>query len=301
MKSSLLPRVALLLAALALTGARLDAKIGALGRIIPAGDVVNLPGAGDAVTAILVKEGDLVETGTPLISFRSRENALNDVKLAELAVLEVRDLAQLSIDALALKAEISKREFAFAKMRHDRFSKLGGEELSAQQMETRAFQMHNAELNYQSAEKELARSTEDRAIKLERTGTQLTVAQDKLARTTLTAPARLTVIKIYAAPGVVPSGPAIVLGNLAEMHVVTEVFAGDLPGLKVGQEATVTSNALPGPIKAHVQAIGRLITGRAKVAEVLLRLDDPAAAAKLINLEVNVSIETDAPTPAPSP
>ncbi len=291
MKFLPLSRVALLLAGLAFAGVRLDAKIGALGRIIPAGDVINLPGAGDAVTAILVKEGDVVEAGAPLMTFRSRESALNDVKLAELAVKEVRDLAQLAIDSLALKVEISKREFEFAKLRHDRFSKLGGEELSAQQMEARAYQMRNAELNYQSAEKELARATEERAIKLERTTTQLAVAQDKLARTTLTAPGRLTVIKIYAAPGLVPGGVALSLGNLEEMHVVTEVFAGDLPNLKVGQEATVTGNALPGPIKARVLAIGRLITGRAKVAEVLLRLDDPAAAAKLINLEVNVSIE----------
>ena len=291
MKFPVLSRVAVLLAALALTGTRLDAKIGALGRVIPAGDVMNLPGAGDIVTAILVKEGDLVEAGAPLITFRSRESALNDVKLAELAVQEAGDLAQLSIDSLALKVEISKREFEFAKLRHDRFSKLGGEELSAQQMEARAYQMRNAELNYQSAEKELARAKEERAIKLDRATTQLAIAQDKLARTTLTAPARLTVIKVYATAGLVPNGPAIALGNVAEMQVVTEVFAGDLPGLKVGQEATVTSSALTGPIKAHVLAIGRLISGRAKVAEVLLRLDDPAAAAKLINLEVNVSIE----------
>ena len=291
MKSSLLPRVAVLLAALAVAGVRLDAKIGALGRVIPAGDIISLPGAGDIVTAILVKEGDLVEAGAPLINFRSRDSALNDVKLAELSLREARDLAQLGIDALALKVEISKRDFEFAKLRHDRFSKLGGEELSAQQMEARAYQMGNAELNYQSAVKELARATEDRAIKLDRATTQLAVAQDKLARTTLTAPARLTVIKLYATVGVVPGGPAIALGNVSEMQVVTEVFAGDLPGLKVDQPATVTSNALPGPIKARVLSIGRLITGRAKVAEVLLRLDDPVAAAKLINLEVNVSIE----------
>lgn len=284
-------RALLLLAALAAFSTRLDAKIGALGHIIPAGDLLVLPGAGDTVARVLVKEGDLVEAGAPLINFRSRDSALNDVKLAELSLREARDLAQLGIDALALKVEISKRDFEFAKLRHDRFSKLGGEELSAQQMEARAYQMGNAELNYQSAVKELARATEDRAIKLDRATTQLAVAQDKLARTTLTAPARLTVIKLYATVGVVPGGPAIALGNVSEMQVVTEVFAGDLPGLKVDQPATVTSNALPGPIKARVLSIGRLITGRAKVAEVLLRLDDPVAAAKLINLEVNVSIE----------
>lgn len=291
MKSSLLLRTVVLLAALAAGAARLDAKIGALGRIIPAGDVVNLPGAGDVATVIHVKEGDVVEAGAPLITFRSRENALNDVKLAELSMKEARDLAQMAIDSLTLKLEISRRNYEFAKLRYERFSKLGGEELSAQQMEARAYQMRNAELAYQSDDKELARVKEERGIKLERATTQLATAQDKLARTTLTSPARLTVIKVNAIPGLVPSGPAIILGNLDEMHVVTEVFAGDLGTLKPGLPATITSNALSGPIKARLLSVGRLINGRAKVAEVLLRLDDTAAAAKLINLEVNVSIE----------
>lgn len=291
MKNSRLLRALALLAALVAAGARLDAKIGALGRIIPAGDVVSLPGAGDAVTAILVKEGDVVEAGAPLMTFRSRESALNDVKLAELSLQEARDLGQLAIESLTMKVEISRRDYEFAKLRYERFSKLGGEELSAQQMEVRAYQMRNAELAYQAAEKELARARQERAIKLERATTQLATAQDKLARTTLTAPARLTVIRINAAEGLVPAGAAITLGNLAEMHVVTEVFAGDLSTLKPGQEATITSNALPGPVKARVLSIGRMINGRAKVAEVLLRLEDTTATSKLINLEVNVSIE----------
>jgi len=291
MKKSLPLRAVVLLVALVVTGARLDAKVGALGRIIPAGDVLNLPGAGDIVTAVLVKEGDVVEAGAPLITFRSREAAQNDVKMAELSLQEARDLAQLSLDALALKVEIARRDYEFAQLRYERFSKLGGEDLSAQQMEVRAYQAKNAELAYQAAQKDLTRAREDRTIKQARAEAQLAVAQDKLARATLTAPARLTVVKISAVPGAVPGGAAITLANLAEMHVVAEVFAGDLPSLKPGAEATVTSNALPGPVKARVLTIGRLINGRAKVAEVLLRLDDPTAAAQLINLEVNVSIE----------
>jgi HlyD family secretion protein len=284
-------RAVLLLAALTAPCAPLAAKVGALGRIIPAGDVMHLPGAGDAVTAIHVKEGDLVEAGAPLLTFRSREAAASDVQMAELSLREARDLAQLSIDALTLKVESALRDYEFARLRYERFSKLGGEELSAQQMEVRAHQMNSARLAHAAAEKDLARAQEDRDIKLARAEAQLALARDKLARTTLTAPARLTVVRLNATVGTVPGGTVISLGNLAEMHVVTEVFAGDLPSLKVGQEATVTSNALPGPIKARVLSIGRLITGRAKVAEVLLRLDDPTAAASLINLEVNVSIE----------
>lgn len=290
MKSFPLYSAALLLVALAAPAARLEAKIGALGRIIPAGDLLNLSGA-DVVAVVHVKEGDVVEQGAPLITFASEQAAKNDVLLAELALREAEDLGQLSLDSLELKTEGVKRDFDFATLRHDRFNKLGGEELSPQQMELRSYQMKNSELAYRAAQKDLARSKEERAIKIEKARTQLAIAKSKLSSTTLRAPAKLTVIRIGAVPGALPSGAAITLANLTEMHVATEVFAGDLPTLKVGQEATVTSSALPGPTKARVLSISRLITGRAKVAEVLLRLEDPTAAAKLINLEVNASIE----------
>jgi multidrug resistance efflux pump len=149
--------------------------------------------------------------------------------------------------------------------------------------------MNNADLAYQAAQKDLERSREDRAMKIERAQTQLAMAREKLARTTLHSPAKLTVVKLNAAVGA--AGASVTLANLAEMHVMTEVFAGDLPTLKLGQVATITSTALPGPVLGRVLSISPIISGRAKVSEVLVRLDDPTAATKLINLEVNVSIE----------
>lgn len=289
MKLPLPPRASVLFASLALLSAPLHAKIGALGHIIPAGDLLNLASPGDAVGAVLVKEGDLVEPGAPLIIFRSQQAAENDVKLAELSLREAADLGKLTLESLEIKAEIAKKDYEFARQRYERFSKLGGDELSAQQMEVRAYQMNTSELAYKAAQKDLQRSRDDREMKISRAQTQLGMAQEKLARTTLRAPAKLTVVKLNATVG--GSGASVTLANLAEMHVVTEVFAGDLPTLKIGQTATITSTALPGPIKGKVVSISSIITGRAKVAEVLVRLDDPAAATKLINLEVDVSID----------
>jgi multidrug resistance efflux pump len=282
-------RTLVLLAALVPVPAQLHAKIGALGRIIPAGDLLVLSGGAEAVSAVSVKEGSLVDAGTALITFQSRQAAENDVKLAQLSLHEADDLGKLSLESLDLKTQIAKRDYEFARQRYERFSKLGGEELSAQQMEVRAYQMNTTELAYKAAQKDLARSEEDRAMKIDRAKTQLAMAEDKLARTTLRSPAKLTVVKLTATVGV--GGSSVTLANLAEMDVLTEVFAGDLPTLKIGQSATVTSTALPGPVKGKVVSISSIITGRAKVAEVLIRLDDPSAATKLINLEVNVSID----------
>jgi multidrug resistance efflux pump len=284
-------RILVLLFVMVPLSARLEAKIGALGRIIPAGDILNLPGNGDAVAVVHVKEGDVVDAGAPLLTFRNQKAAEADVALAEMALREAETLGQLGIDALALKVEIAKRDFDYASLRLKRFSDLGGEAASPQQVEQRTYITKNAELAYLAQAKDLERNKLDRELRIERARTQLAMARDKLDRTTLCAPARMTVLQINAMVGTVPGGAAISLANLSEMHVVTEVFAGDLPKLKLGQEAVVTSTTLPAPVKGHVLNISRIITGRAKVANVLIRLDDPAAAAKLLNLEVNVSID----------
>jgi HlyD family secretion protein len=271
--------------------AKLEAKIGALGRIIPEGDILNLPGTGDAVATIHVKEGDVVEANAPLITFRGQADAAQQVAMAELDLHDAQDVGKLSLEAAEMKLEIVKRDYEFAKTRLERFGSLGGEALSPQQMEQRTYQAKAAELAYQAAAKDFERAKMDREIKLQRAKDQLAMARAKLERTTLRAPRRMTVLKVNASPGSIPGGVAVSLGNLEEMHVITEVFAGDLAKLKVGQEATITGTALPAPVKGHVLTIGRVITGRAKVAEALIRLDDPKAAAQLINLEVNVSIE----------
>ncbi|HVS51212.1 MAG TPA: efflux RND transporter periplasmic adaptor subunit [Opitutaceae bacterium] len=281
----------LALACLLPLAARLDAKIGALGRIIPEGDILNLAGTGDAVAIVHVKEGDVVEAGAPLITFRGQQDAQEQVTLAELDLHDAQDAGGLSLEAAEMKLEMVKRDYEFAKMRLDRFGSLGGETLSPQQMEQRTYQTKAAELAYHAAEKDLERAKMDRDIKLKRAVAQLAIARSKLERTTLRAPRRLTVLKVNATVGAIPGGAVVSLGNLDEMHVVTEVFAGDLAKLKAGQEATITGTALPGAVKGHLLTVGHVITGRAKVAEVLIRLDDPKAASQLINLEVNVSIE----------
>ncbi|PTX91676.1 efflux RND transporter periplasmic adaptor subunit [Opitutus sp. ER46] len=279
-----------LLVLLSLTSA-LEAKIGALGRIMPAGDILNLPGTGDAVATVHVKEGEQVAAGALLVTFRSHDTATNEVAMAQLALREAEELGQMALEAQELRLEVGRRDYEYARARYERFVQLGGEKSSPQQVAERAHQMRNAELSYLAAQKEYARAKIDRDMKIERARNQLAIARDKLDRSTLCAPAALTVVKLGVVPGTVPSGVAVCLANLTEMQVSAEVFAGDLPKLKLGQPATITSTSLPAPIKGKVISIGRVISGRAKVAEVLIKLDETEVASRLLNLEVNVSID----------
>ena len=86
-----------------------------------------------------------------------------------------------------------------------------------------------------------------------------------------------------------------------EMFAV-EVYETDIGRVKAGQRATITSPALPKPISGAVEKVGLKI-GRldavgadpvaktdARVVEVEIRLEDPAAVANLTNLQVEVQI-----------
>src|SRR5437762_3346611 len=111
--------VALLFTLLPLTG-RLEAKIGALGRIIPAGDILYLSGSGDVVSEIHVKEGQVVEADAVLLTFRGQEEAARQVALAELDLRDANELGKLSLASAELKLEIVKRDYEFARQRLER-------------------------------------------------------------------------------------------------------------------------------------------------------------------------------------
>jgi hypothetical protein len=60
-----------------------------------------------------------------------------------------------------------------------------------------------------------------------------------------------------------------------------------------GMKATITSKSLPGALTGTIKSISRIISDPSKVANVIIVLDNPEPASRLINLEVEVSIETD--------
>lgn len=275
---------------LSFTALGVSAKVGALGKVIPKGDLLHLPGNGTAVAVIHVQEGDLVQPETPLITFSNHQAATKEVEIAELNLLEAQEVGTLNIESMEMKVEIARHNFDFALERYERFKEIGGAEISVQQMEQRTYERRNTQLLLQAAEKDLNRAKQDHALNIRQAQAQLEAAEGMLATTTLRAPAALTVIKLPAQVGSVPSGSAVVLGDLSEIQVLTEVFAGDLAVLEIGQTAAITSNALPQEVSGELISIGRLVTGQAKVVEVLVRVNDPAEVRDLIHLEVNVSI-----------
>jgi len=131
----------------------------------------------------------------------------------------------------------------------------------------------------------------------------LDAARAELELAVVRAPIAGRVLEVHARAGerVGPDG-VVELGRTDEMFAVAEVYETDIGRVKTGQHATVTSPALAKPLAGAVDRVGLKI-GRqdavgadpiaktdARVVEVQIRLDDPAAVANLTNLQVEVEI-----------
>jgi HlyD family secretion protein len=111
------------------------------------------------------------------------------------------------------------------------------------------------------------------------------------------------VLEIHARQGerVGPEGIAE-LAQTDAMYAIAEVYETDVPRVRVGQRATVTSPALVKPVHGTVDRVGLKIGKKdvlnvdpaartdARVVEVRILLDNPQEVAGLTNLEVDVAI-----------
>jgi HlyD family secretion protein len=132
---------------------------------------------------------------------------------------------------------------------------------------------------------------------------QLERAKAELDQAVVRSPISGRVLDVHAREGErVGSDGIAELGQTDAMYAIAEVYETDVPRVRVGQRATVTSPALPQPVAGTVDRIGLKVGKKdvlsvdpaartdARVVEVRIQLDDPAQVAGLTNLEVDVTI-----------
>ena len=134
---------------------------------------------------------------------------------------------------------------------------------------------------------------------------QIALAEARARRLTLVAPIDGRILNILVKPGEeITTGPILAMGNTERMRAVAEVYETDVARVQVGQVARISSRALANPIRGKVVRIGSMIfkndilnvdpaaRADARVVEVWIDLDEPAATAQLTNLTVDVRIDT---------
>ena len=122
------------------------------------------------------------------------------------------------------------------------------------------------------------------------------------------APVDGKILKINSFPGETINENGIVqLGQTQEMYVIAEIYETDINKIKIGQKATIYSNALSKLLIGKVEQISSqigsrnilssdpalAIDSRVVEAKIRLALNDAFLAANFINLQVDVKIETD--------
>jgi HlyD family secretion protein len=134
-------------------------------------------------------------------------------------------------------------------------------------------------------------------------GAELRSAQAERNQSIVRAPVAGQVLEVHAHPGEKVGAEGILeMARTDVMYAIGEVYETDISRVKVGQKAVVRSPALGRELGGTVErlglkvgklgALGTDLAARtdARIVEVEIRLDDPAAVAGLTDLEVEVLI-----------
>jgi HlyD family secretion protein len=160
---------------------------------------------------------------------------------------------------------------------------------------------------------ERRRQLEDRQVEIQEPDRtvldrQLEVARAARDQTVVLAPAAGRVLEVSAHAGEASQGMLLSLADLSAMVAIAEVYQSDLPDVKVGDpaEVLIQGRRVAGRVTKVSRLVGRntlaSLDPRAlqdrRVVPVTIRLDDAAAAADYVNMEVEVTIRPQSP---PSP
>lgn len=180
--------------------------------------------------------------------------------------------------------------------------------------------LSNAQAQVQSAQAEVSRSQAE--VTVQSAARNLQLAEAQLARTVIRAPRAGEVLRIHTKTGeAIAAGASgtqdqgiLELGNTRQMDVVAEVYETDIGRVRIGQTAKISSRngAFAQTLTGRVTRIGSQIfknnildddpaaNADARVVEVRIRLNQSEPVRQLTNLQVDVRIDVEGASSAPS-
>ena len=313
---------------------RLDSLFVERGDVVEKGQVLgHLGGYSEQVAQLAVVRAQLLEARlrlkTEIELNRSRIDAAQTRQKQILEVSPLRIAAQEATirsleakiandkDILASQLELFSRGISSRRLQEDQQAMVVQGEANLAALRARLAELNqqftidkiDAEVQIKVARDQLERSmVEFPVASLE---SQVVWAEARVQRLTIAAPLAGRILNIKVKPGeVVGNGPILTMGDTTKMRVVAEVYETDIRQVKLGQSAVISSRALQTPMLGKVVRIGNMVfkndvlnvdpaaRADARVVEVWIELDDPAPAAHLTNLTVDVLIKPGDSDPA---
>jgi HlyD family secretion protein len=301
-----------------------DNSISCLGRIEPEDGVIrisarSISGQPSIVGELRVNEGDFIERGQIVAILNSKEQleavwhrAEARVSVARSALAQVKAGAKAA-DIAAQRARITRfeSELAFAQVEYRRNEQLhqkGVVPLSI--LDSKRLLMDTAAQMLGEAKERLNGLTEVRRVDIDLAEAELDAAikdaheaQVEFVQSMVRSPMSGRVIKVHVWPGEQVGSEGIVeLGKTDSMYVIAEVAETDIGRVRVGQHATITTEALAENLPGVVEEIGLQVAKNdvlhtdptafsdARVVEVKIRLRDGKKVSGLIHGQVTVLI-----------
>ena len=206
-----------------------------------------------------------------------------------LQVFKEGAISQTVLDSYRLKVETLQGQFVQAQ----------------QQIEQAQFQLRQSQGLLSSVREVRPTDVQFAEAQLQTAIVNVKSAEVNLDLAQVRAPIDGQVLKVNSKTGEVVSqtNGVIDLGNTSQMYVVAEIYETDIGKVKVGQKATIESEAFEGLITGKVDSIGLKIAKNdvlgtdpaaktdVRIIEVKIKLDDSQKVSGLTNLQVRVKVE----------
>ncbi|MBD0262998.1 MAG: ABC exporter membrane fusion protein [Tolypothrix sp. T3-bin4] len=202
-------------------------------------------------------------------------------------------IAASQLDSKQLTMKTAQEELNEAKINRTRIEATFQQQIKAEQATlSKIVDIHPTDVRVAQAE-------------IDRASANVAKAKADLNLAYIKAPKDGQILKIYTRPGETIGNKGVVaLGQTDQMNVVAEVYELDVSKLKIGQKATIASNAFLGELYGTVTEIGLQINPQdvlstnpaadvnRRIVEVKIRLNpaDSQRVSALTNLQVNVVI-----------
>lgn len=295
-------------------------EVTALGRVTPGRAVMSVAAQpGSRLLKLAVNDGTRVKAGDVLAYLESYTTRTADRDAARVALDEARRRLQAetgyaeavieqnrkAVGLLDIAVEHERREL-------QRLTSVASA-LPQQRLDDQRFRVESREAELDKARAELrageAALTRTRStIAVDSAAAQLKSAEAQLELAIIRAPIDGEILKIFTYPGErIGNEPILTMGDTSDMHVIAEVHETDVGAVRVGQRATMTSDALSEPLHGVVDEIGSMIYRNTvpdqdprapkdtRVVEVRIKLDKAEAVARLTHLEVSTRIDLNTP------
>lgn len=296
----------------------------ALGRVTPGRAAISIAAQpGDRILKLEVSEGKEVKAGDVLAYLDSYTLRLAERDAAKVALDEARERLQTettyaeavidqSKEAVRLLEISVEHEHKELKRVQSLTSALAERSLDDQKfaVASREGELVKAKAELRAAEASLARTRSTVAV--DSAEARLKTAEAQLGLTIIRAPIDGEILKVFTYPGErTGDNPILKMGDTNDMHVIAEVHETDVGAVRIGQQATITSEALPEPVHGVVEEIGSLIYKNdvldldpraprdTRIVEVRVKLDKSEAVSRLTHLEVSTRIDLTKPAAGP--